>query len=249
MTNKKNNSLHKVNRVGHKHSTVINRKILKSPHFKEKIFSENLKKSSSSDTFANDYFKTENKIYPPLKKEESNKLINKNRTKKEIPKVPKELYDNFKYLTISEKTKNSNQIRIRVKEKSKKSICTISTNTSDLTINKKFNKIEDNITIKKFKIAQDKWKNDYFAKIIQKIFRGYYFRKNFEKNKNCQILYHKKKIHNSFKSKKLNINSNIINKNNFYNINNNEPAIKTIFIESFHKTNYINNDPKKKYKY
>ncbi len=39
------------------------------------------------------------------------------------------------------------------------------------------------ITTKKFLKAQEKWKNDYFATVIQKIFRGYFYRKKIKDNK------------------------------------------------------------------
>lgn len=58
--------------------------------------------------------------------------------------------------------------------KSMKSICTLSTNSSKNDNEKK--KTETHLSCK-FIQAQEKWKINYWVSVIQKVFRGYYYRK------------------------------------------------------------------------
>lgn len=194
--------------------------------------------TNSEKTCKNDYFITEGDILPlNFNKEKSNKIITKNLTIKEISKFNKEKNENK--FPISERINTSKKIKRRIQEKSKKSLSTtILTNTMGL-IDKM-----NNIKNKKFIIAQNKWKNDYFAIIIQKIFRGYFFRKNFEKYKKNKGIYQKKKVLRNIKNQKLiTMKSDSIKYNNSYN-KNKIPVIKTIFIKSFCKAKYVDNYPK-----
>lgn len=189
-----------------------------------------------------------------------------NDTKKKCKQITYgKMIKNLKYRTKSDFSKNlipnkenkkiiPNKIQVtrkfnKIKRSSRNSSTTISTNTSDKL------KINNNILSPKFLDAQNKWRNNFGATIIQKVFRGFYYRKyNFKK----KIIYQRKKIkiNKGFLYRRNKFNCNLrINRININNNNNNyykcyqtfsndfkENGIKTIIIESFNKTKYYTNN-------
>ena len=145
----------------------------------------------------------------------------------------KELSNNF--LNYNTETTSKNSYKVLPKkndsesknEKQKNSFCTVSTNNSDSNVNKKNN---ENIKSNKFLIAQNKWKKNYFATFIQKVFRGYIFRKMY-RNKSFMI-YRKKKVKNQSK-----LRLSLKNKIN----DSQRPKIKTIIIKSFRRSTLLTN--------
>ena len=122
------------------------------------------------------------------------------------------------------KTKQKNYFeKINVKKENKSNqnifhtcennVIKLNSKKPDKIIEKKNIDINLNVS-KKFMEAQEKWKKNYFATIIQKIFRGFYFRNILLKSmyhKSKLNIYIKKKVkdksscNKSFKIKKLNI--------------------------------------------
>ena len=125
----------------------------------------------------------------------------------------------------------------KINNKSNQNIFHVCKNSAIKLNKKKPEKIIEAINIdlnlnmsKKFMEAQEKWKNNYFATIIQKIFRGFYFRKITLKNmfhKSKLNIYIKKKAkdksscNKSLKIKKLNI-INIHKRRNYCSITTNK---------------------------
>ena len=118
----------------------------------------------------------------------------------------------FRYSSMKAVIKPKKQ---NLNNKSMTSTCTLSTNFSKtdtdsgkVKINKE-NKKPDNPQIsKKFLKAQEKWKINYHATTIQKIFRGFYYRKNVFRKKrrntidSCMKIYSKKIMFDQNKIKK-----------------------------------------------
>ena len=115
-------------------------------------------------------------------------------------------------------------------EKRKSSFSTVSTNYSDSNMSKKTTKINFQ---SKILIAQNKWKENFCASFIQKVFRGHIFRKLY-RNKHTMI-YRKKKIQSEFKPR-----LSVKNKADGFQ----KSKIKTIVIESFYRPKLITNYPK-----
>ena len=101
-----------------------------------------------------------------------------------------ELYDSNPYNGIkasayrlsSMKITNEPKKKSNINNKSMTSNCTLSTNFSKIDTDSGKHKINQeaietcNQVSKKFLIAQEKWRINYYATIIQKIFRGYFYR-------------------------------------------------------------------------
>ena len=122
---------------------------------------------------------------------------------------------------------------------------------------------------KKFIDAQNNWRKNYFATVIQKLFRGYYYRKNYHYNKLNKKLYTNSVSSlstNSKETKNTNINSMIYikkkakdsnylsssaiyhkdspfeEKNKFIKYNKTPHKIKEIIISLKSKKDYLNKD-------
>ena len=169
---------------------------------------------------------------------DSKKTISKNNTTKEFSKLepeefilisPKKRLNHFNKKVKANNSKLSG--KLEENKKSKNSLCTASTSTSELIKNNKKKKIKNKMP-KKFIDAQNKWRKDYCANFIQKVFRGFYYRKKCKNNLNKTKIYKKKKIQitDTFKH---NIKSNSIEQSN--NNNNHKQAIKTIIIDKLEK--------------
>ena len=108
---------------------------------------------------------------------------------------------------------NNNTRNISIK---KKVIQNIETDdfafNNSINLNSKRISEKDNNMSSKFKVAQEKWKKNYFASFIQKIFRGYYFRKIFQKK------FKNKSNNNSIYIKKIPKYENSLNKIKFKNL-------------------------------
>ena len=120
---------------------------------------------------------TESSIHSSVKKEKRDFSNKKNN----LENIKKKLYEKIFY----QKTKIKDKININKKE--------------ELPNNKNKNKnIYVNVKMSiKFRKAQEKWKKDYLASVIQKVFRGYIYRKKFYEKlfiKNNLNIYIKKRI-------------------------------------------------------
>ena len=194
----------------------------------------------------------------------TNKKINKKRNNKVMDKLNKNKIKNLQSLKIPKNEKKhtlKNNLLNSYRE---------SNNTKDglgLIIEelKSENKNYDNKKglSKKFIEAQNNWRKNYFATVIQKLFKGYYFRKNYNKlnmnshsnlnistnsknNKNINensIIYVKKKAkdNNYLFTSILNHKDFTVNERNKYK-NKIPHKIKEIVISIKSKKEYLNND-------
>ena len=133
-----------------------------------------------------------------IKKNKGNSKVKKNSTKKSVHVIPASVDRNkYKNKPISKDKKNN-----KCMNKNSKNNINVSNSNNNITINKNntininnyvssknnrndiecmYSTMENNILSEKYLNAQNKFRKNYFASIIQKIFRGYLFRKTFVK--------------------------------------------------------------------
>ena len=144
---------------------------------KSSINNQNLNLKTPRFKEFNKIILTESSIHSSVKKEKRDFSNKKNN----LENIKKKLYEKIFY----QKTKIKDKININKKE--------------ELPNNKNKNKnIYVNVKMSiKFRKAQEKWKKDYLASVIQKVFRGYIYRKKFYEKlfiKNNLNIYIKKRI-------------------------------------------------------
>ena len=246
-----NLTFNKINSVKNSRK-VSHQKKLNSQRLNEVSFGKIIKSTLNSPIInSNKTFLTESHFFPPNNTKKKTKSITTGRIKASVKNRTKSVFS--KSLIPHKESKKVIIKKIQVTRKLKKikkcsrnSSCTTSTNTSDKL------KKNNNILSPKFLEAQNKWRNNFGATIIQKIFRGFYFRKyNFKK----QIIYRKKKVKNSRgilnRRNKFNYNlrmNRLNDYNNYFKIYQTfsndfiDNGIRTIIIESFNKSKYTNNN-------
>ena len=175
------------------------------------------------------------------------KVITKHNTTKELElqEEKNNCINHLKKIDNFNKKIKVNNIRLSTKleegKKSKSSLCTISTTTSELINNRTIKSKKKNSKLsKKFIEAQSNWRKNYYATFIQKMFRGFYFR---EIHKN--IL---NKTNTIYKKKKIQVMSNFKqNLKSYYqncpDNNKHKETIKTFIIDKFgNRKKCISND-------